>query len=136
LSIPSIRTEKLQSANICSVPSKGSQHAEFQRAVQPGNLLLAVTAARDLGQLTLSDSLALLLLFADKDPGRFERAASRWHARFVLEAGGLTIGEAFAALAAVTLLTGPGRRKALELLDDLGRRHGTRLDVRHHLSPD
>lgn len=122
--------------NIRSVPSKGSQHAEFQRAVERGNLLLAVTAARDLGQLTLTDSLGLLLLFADKDPDRFERAASRWHARFVLEARDLEISEAFAALAALTLLTGHGRRKALELLDDLGRRHGLRLDVRHHLRPD
>ena len=53
------------------MPSKESHHAEFQRAVERGNLLLAVTAARDLGQLTLPDSLGLLLLFADMDPDRF-----------------------------------------------------------------
>jgi hypothetical protein len=118
------------------LPSKGSQHAEFQRAVERRNLLLAVTAARSLGQLTLSDSLALLLLFADKDPERFARAAPRWHARFVLAARELTITEAHAALAAVALLAGPSRPRALELLGDLCRRHGSRLELRYHAPAD
>jgi len=118
------------------VSSKASQHADFQRAVDRRNVLLAVTAARELGRLTLSDSLALLLLFADQDPERFARAAPRWHARFVLAARGLSIAEAQAALAAVALLAGPSRQRALELLGELCRRHGSRLELRHHLSTD
>jgi hypothetical protein len=117
------------------VPRIGSHHADFQRAAERGNLLLAITTARELGRLSLSDSLSLLLLFADKDPDRFEHAAPRWHARFVLAAGGLTIRQAQAALAAVALLDGPDRPRALELLADLGRRHGHRLDVRLYHDP-
>jgi hypothetical protein len=118
------------------VSSKASQHADFQRAVDRRNVLLAVTAARELGRLTLSDSLALLLLFADQDPERFARAAPRWHARFVLAARGLSLAEANAALAAVALLAGPSRQRALELLGDLCRRHGSRLELRHHVPAD
>jgi len=66
---------------------------------------------------------------------RLGGAAPRWHARFVLAAGDLGINEAHAASGALALLCGPSRRNALELLDDFGRRHRSRLDVRHHLDP-
>jgi hypothetical protein len=116
------------------VPRIGSHHADFQRAVERGNLLLAITAARELGGLSLSDSLSLLLLFADKDPDRFEPAAPRWHARFVLAAGDLSLREAHAALAALALLTGPARGRALELVGVIGRGRAACLDVRVHLA--
>jgi hypothetical protein len=76
-----------------------------QRAVERGQVLLAVASAHELGRLSLSDSLALLLLFAEKDPERFERAAPRWHARLVLEAKSLDLAESQLALAAVALLS-------------------------------
>jgi hypothetical protein len=47
-------------------------------------------AARQMGGLSLADALAFCLLLADVDPPRFDRAIARWHARFVLEAEGIT----------------------------------------------
>jgi hypothetical protein len=89
------------------VTSQGSLHGQFQRAVERGNVLQAVAIARDLGELSLSSSFALLLLFAEHDPERFNRAAPRWHARFVLSAGGLSLEEAQSVLASLGLLPGP-----------------------------
>jgi hypothetical protein len=40
----------------------------------------AEIAAREMGELSLSDALAFCLLPADVDPPRFERAIARWHA--------------------------------------------------------
>jgi hypothetical protein len=57
-------------------------HADFQSAIARGNLLLAETAARQLGRLTPEDALALLTLMAEKAPDRYERAALRWLRRF------------------------------------------------------
>jgi hypothetical protein len=37
--------------------------------------------------------LAFCLLLADVDPPQFDRAIARWHARFVLEATGITADE-------------------------------------------
>jgi tRNA(Arg) A34 adenosine deaminase TadA len=58
--------------------SQGSAHARFQRAIKRGHLLNAETAARELGALSLSDSLALVLLYQRDGSGKFERAARRW----------------------------------------------------------
>lgn len=98
------------------------------RAVERGNMLHAVAIAHELGRLSLSDSLALLLLFAEHDPERFSRAAPRWHATFVLEAGGLSLQEAQSVLSALALLPGPLRPAALEFMRRVCREHGTRLD--------
>lgn len=107
---------------------------QLQRAIERGNVLQATALARELGQLSLSDSFALLLLFADRDLSRFERAAPRWHARLVAAAGDLTIAEAQATLGALALLTGPARPQALEVLAAVCRAHGTRLDSRQSSS--
>jgi hypothetical protein len=59
------------------VTSQGSLHGQFQRAAERGNVLQAVAIARDLGELSLSSSFALLLLFAEHDPERFNRPPPR-----------------------------------------------------------
>jgi hypothetical protein len=92
-------------------------------------MLHAVAIARDLGKLSLSSSFALLLLFAEHDPERFNRAAPRWHARFVLSAGGISLDEAQSVLGALALLTGPLRPAALELIGQVCRGNGIRLDL-------
>jgi hypothetical protein len=43
--------------------SQGTAHGRFQRAIKRGHLLPAEMAARELGALSLSDSLALVLLY-------------------------------------------------------------------------
>jgi hypothetical protein len=57
--------------------SQGTAHARFQRAIRGGHLLHA-EIARKLGSLSLSDSLALVLLYQRSDDEKFERAARRW----------------------------------------------------------
>ena len=61
--------------------SEGHSYAWFQRAVKARNVIAAESAAWEIGKLTLQDALLLVALYAEKDPGRFERAALRWHAR-------------------------------------------------------
>ena len=53
--------------------SKGSLYAQFQRAIERGNLLSAETAARQLGRLTLADALRLTLLIREEAPERFPK---------------------------------------------------------------
>jgi hypothetical protein len=59
--------------------------ADFQRAVQQGNVMRAEAAARQLGQLPLDEALRLLFLYAEKEPIKYERAALRWLSRYVTE---------------------------------------------------
>lgn len=80
--------------------SQGTPHGRFARAIRNRNLLNAEIAARELGELALGDALALCLLLAEVDPPRFDRAIARWHARFVLEARGISSDEAVLGLIA------------------------------------
>jgi hypothetical protein len=58
--------------------SQGTAHGRFTRAIKSGHLLNAEMAARELGSLSLSDSLALVLLYQRSCDEKFERAARRW----------------------------------------------------------
>jgi hypothetical protein len=58
--------------------SQGTAHTRFQRAIKSGHLLNAEMAARELGALSTSDALALVLLYQREGSEKFERAASRW----------------------------------------------------------
>lgn len=104
-----------------SVPGKGHPRAHFQRAIERRHLLSAEAAARQLGQLSLSDALALTLLIREEDPRRFPRAGARWHARFVLDTPRVGLGDSQLAVAAVAALPD---RKAVDALMDLARRYG------------
>jgi hypothetical protein len=86
--------------------SQGTPHGRFQRAIRDRHLRRAEMAARELGHLSLADALAYCVLLADLDPERFSRAIARWHARFVLEAVGITADEAALALSAAKGLAG------------------------------
>jgi hypothetical protein len=70
-----------------TVTSQGSATARFQRAIKQGNLFHAELAAREIGQLPLALALDLCCLMAAQNDPRFERAAVRWHGRFVVEQG-------------------------------------------------
>jgi len=67
------------------VTSQGSASGRFQRAIKQGNLFQAELAAREIGQLPLAQALDLCCLMAAQNDPRFERAAVRWHGRFVVE---------------------------------------------------
>jgi hypothetical protein len=102
--------------------SQGTAHGRFTRAISNRHLLNAEIAAREIGELSLSDALAFCLLLAEVDPPRFDRAIARWHARFVLEAPGITADEAALALFAAKGLAGPKTRNvAAQALRQLAR---------------
>ena len=67
------------------VTSQGSAYARFRRALGSGNPHLVRVAAIELGRVQLEDALAVCLVFLDAEPQAFRPAATRWHARFVLE---------------------------------------------------
>jgi hypothetical protein len=63
------------------VTSQGSPYARFRRALDSQNVTVAFATATELDFVSLPDALELVLLLVD-DPGRFRRAALRWHARY------------------------------------------------------
>lgn len=63
----------------------GTTHGNFQRAVARGNLPVALATAKELGELSLEDALALTELFARIGDPRFEQAAVRWLGRLACE---------------------------------------------------
>jgi hypothetical protein len=67
------------------VGTTGSAYMDFQRALRGKNLALVEAAARALPHVSLEDSLAVLLLMAEHNDGRFHRAAARWAGRAIAE---------------------------------------------------
>ncbi len=107
------------------VTSDGSPYARFRRALETGNELLVLGAARELPQIALDDALRICLVLRDGDPQRYERAAVRWLGRFALEARAVTIGDLRAAAAALDSL--PARSAdAMEQLQRLCVSRGVR----------
>jgi hypothetical protein len=86
------------------VTSDGSPYARFRRALDSGNELLVIAAARELPHVRLEDALRICLLIRGGDPVRYERAAVRWLGRFALEARGATIDDLRAAADALDAL--------------------------------
>ena len=93
--------------------SQGSAYGRFRRALQSGNELLILTAAKDLPRIALDDALRICLVLRDSDPDRYERAAVRWLGRFALEARDVTIDAV---------------RSAAEALDDLPEQPAEAMD--------
>jgi hypothetical protein len=93
----------------------------FRRALDRGNVTEALSAAAELQFVALAEALELTLLLADGDPERYERAAVRWHGRFLHETKNVDLRE---SLAVLTLLAAiPANRLAASALAELlGRR--------------
>src|SRR5689334_11320097 len=68
-----------------AVTAQGHPRTIFKRAVERGNHVLAEATAREMGNVSLDEALLLVFLYAEKEPIKFERAALRWHARYVTE---------------------------------------------------
>jgi hypothetical protein len=86
------------------VTSDGSAYTRFRRALEAGNELLVIAAARELPHISLDDALRICLVFRNGDRQRYERAAVRWLGRFALEARGVTIDTLRAAADALSQL--------------------------------
>jgi hypothetical protein len=63
---------------MCSVPTKGSPYARFQRSPETRRLSVVVAAAAELQTIQLDDALEILILMAQEQDPRFDRAATRW----------------------------------------------------------
>jgi hypothetical protein len=71
----------------------------------------ALSAARELPQLSLVDALELTMLVARKDPSRHSRVAARWLQRLLDEHPDATIEEAALAASCLAALAGAGYRE-------------------------
>ncbi|MEZ5101958.1 MAG: hypothetical protein R3C15_19590 [Thermoleophilia bacterium] len=113
--------------------SQGSAYGRFQRALEKGNPLLAWTAAQEVGELTLPDALKLVVAVRE-DPKLYDRASTRWHARWELANPDVAVPESSFVLGALAALPGPrgalvaealaaffARRGQPDLADALGR---------------
>jgi hypothetical protein len=60
------------------VTAQGHPRAIFKRAIENGNVLVAEMAARELGRITLSESLALTARAVQNEPARRSRYTVRW----------------------------------------------------------
>lgn len=78
--------------------SHGSAYGRLRRALDTGNPTIALAAAAELDFVSLPDALELVLLLVD-EPGKFRRAALRWHARYCGEVSDVGLEEAQAVLA-------------------------------------
>ena len=65
--------------------SRGHRYAEFQRALDRGNVWVAEAVARDLPQVSLKDALRLVHLYGERESPKYERAAMRWLERYITE---------------------------------------------------
>lgn len=82
----------------------GTAYARFRRALETGNEMLVIAAARELPQIALDDALRICLVLRTGDPLRYERAAVRWLGRFALEARNVTMPDLRAAAEALDVL--------------------------------
>jgi hypothetical protein len=71
---------------------------------------------------SLAMALRLLVLYAEKEPIKFERAALRWPARYVTEGKMVSLLKAQLALAALAELRAGEREAAAEIIMELARR--------------
>ena len=63
--------------------AQGPASTRFKHAVEKRALFLAETAAFEMNTLTLEDALALVVLYAENEDDKFERAAVRWLGRLM-----------------------------------------------------
>ncbi len=100
--------------------AQGSAQTRFRRAIERKSVLNAELAAREMGRLELEDALSLVLLYAATNDPRFDRASTRWVARFCVE-GKPSLSELQAAVSALALLRRGGGEAAARLLVGLVR---------------
>jgi hypothetical protein len=98
--------------------SDGRAYARFRSALERGSPLQVRAAASELATVGLDDALAVCLVFLDREPEVFPRAAARWVARLVLERP-VALVDAQLALASLGALQYGDRRAGGEALIEL-----------------
>jgi hypothetical protein len=89
----------------------------FRRALDRGNVTEALSAASELQFVALAEALELTLLLADKEPEKYDRAAARWHVRFLHEVPNVDLREDQVVLALLAAI--PFNRLAAAALAEL-----------------
>jgi hypothetical protein len=95
----------------------------FRRALDRRNVTEALAAASELQFVGLTEALELTLLLADSDQEKYERAAVRWHVRFVYESKNVGMRESQAVLALLSAIP-VNSLAATALAELLSRRRG------------
>jgi hypothetical protein len=72
-------------SGIDTMTSQGTAHGRFRRAIQRRHIPQAEMAAREIGQLSLIDALALVVCYARTGHPKFDQAAVRWLSRLAEE---------------------------------------------------
>ena len=89
----------------------------FRRALDRGSVAEALSAASELQFVGLAEALELTLLLAEGASEKYERAAVRWHARFLQEVPNVDLRENQAVLALLAAI--PVNRLAAAALAEL-----------------
>jgi hypothetical protein len=79
--------------------SQGHPYARFRRVIERRSVAAAWATATELEQVSLADSLSLVLLVRDREPMRYPKAALRWHARYCSERPNVSLEAAMSLLA-------------------------------------
>ena len=103
--------------------AQGSAYHRFRRALDRRNVSEALSAATEIQVIGLVEALELTLLLADRDPAKYERAALRWHARFMREVPKVEMRESQAILSLLALVP-VSRLAAAGLAEVLSGRRG------------
>ena len=93
----------------------------FRRALDRGNVTEALSAASELQFVALAEALELTLLLVDGEPEKYERAAARWHLRFLEEVPNVDLRQSQAVLTLLAAIPG-NRLAAAALAEFLSRR--------------
>jgi hypothetical protein len=105
-------------------PAKSRTHVRTTRGkLDRRNVTEALSAATEIQVAGLVEALELTLLLADRDPAKYERAALRWHARFMREVPKVEMRESQAILSLLALVP-VSRLAAAALAELLARRRG------------
>jgi hypothetical protein len=102
------------------VTSQGLAGTRFQRSLEARNVFLAETAAFGMGTLSLENALQLVVLYAEAEDDKFEKAAVRWLGRLLLERP-MTLAVVAHSVELVSQLRGPGAKWSAGALETLAR---------------
>jgi hypothetical protein len=99
----------------------GNARVRFRRAVEKRSLVLAETAAYEMGVLSLEEALQLVVLYAEAGDDKFERAAVKWLSRLYAEKPLIPFSLAAHAVELVGNLRGPAAGWSATALASLAR---------------
>jgi hypothetical protein len=105
------------------VSIKGRPYTWFIKALEARSLVQVRAAAAELDWISLADALRILELIAEQEPATYDRAATRWLARYLSEHHGVGLHDAGVAVEALDRLAAGTGAAGPQLEALLVRRH-------------